>query len=172
MAHYNFKKDVIEGEAGEKIVIAHLESQGAKYISDNKDNKYDILMEMPGGKQKRFEVKTDVWCIPSRTIKAPFGDIKVDARDNGNLFVEFECRGKDSGIVVTEAEFFVTYFLNYNELWYISSNKLRKLIETENFEIKSRAGDEGSDTKGYVIPREKYNSHFNVVKHELVTANE
>jgi hypothetical protein len=164
MAHYNFRKDITVGEKGEQIVRTQLEAEGAIYNGDNKNNEYDISMTMPNGKELKFEIKTDVWCMPGRELQMPFGTIQVPPKDSGNMFIEFECRGKSSGIVVTKADYFITYYPYYNEIWYITTKKLIELIKNEKFPTTKQSGDEDSNTRGYLIPREKYKNNFKVVK--------
>ena len=96
------------------------------------------------------EIKTDVFCKPHN--------------DTGNIFVEFECRGKESGIMVTEAKWFVTYFKHLNEIWYIKTSELLSLIETSNFRTTQFSGDSGSNTKGYLIPRYAFKEKFIIRK--------
>jgi len=154
MAEYNFVEDITQGEKGELIIREFLELNGYKFISDNKDYRYDLEMALPvdkGGslvKATTFEVKTDVYCLPHS--------------DTNNLFVEFECRGKDSGINVTEADYYVNYYPYLHEAWFIKTSKLKKLINNNSFEVKEFSGDANSNTKGYVIPRYKFKPHFKV----------
>jgi hypothetical protein len=153
MANYNFEKDIELGEDGERTVRFDLESVGGKFIGDNKDNSHDLIMEMPirsisEYKLVSYEVKTDVFCRPDL--------------DTGNIFIEFESRGKESGISVTKAEWFVTYFKHFNEIWYIKSNKLRQLISENKFKTHNDSGDLGSNTKGYLIPRYQFKKFFKV----------
>lgn len=133
---YNFKKDVITGEKGEDIIINYLVSMGFIFINKNKDNKYDfkMLYIYPDGHTKEitYELKTDVYPI-----------------DTGNLVIEFETRGKPSGISVTEADYFITYFPHFGEIWNIKTNKLKHLIKNLNPKIFSGAGDKNSNTKLY-----------------------
>jgi len=158
MANYNFKEDLIEGEEGEKVIIRDLENIGLVHVRNNKDNKYDILMEKPYTGPKnctvlpwiKYEIKTDVYCHP--------------LFDTGNMFIEFECRGKPSGIEVTEAKWFVTYFKHFNEAWYIKVSDLKELIETNELPTVKNGGDAGSSTKGYLIPRNKFKEYFKVRK--------
>ncbi len=145
MANYNFNKDIEIGEDGEKIVIRDLERLGSVFSSDNKDNKYDIILETPKGERK-YEVKTDVFCEPHR--------------DTANLFIEFECRGKKSGLEVTEADWFVTYYPYLREIWYIESQKLKELIENHDFPTTEFSGDANSNTKGYLLPRYEHKKEF------------
>jgi hypothetical protein len=153
MANYNFKKDIDIGEAGETIVRLDLESLGGIFISDNKDNRYDLLMKVPlknglGYQEVSYEIKTDVYCRPHM--------------DTGNLFIEFESRGSDSGISVSKSDWFVTYFEHFREIWYIKTNDLKKLIADNKFKKTELSGDLNSNTKGYLIPRYQFKKHFKV----------
>lgn len=145
MANYDFKQDIIEGEDGEQVVLQDLIQMGAKFISDNKDNKYDLIVSRKN-KEITYEIKTDVYCTKER--------------DTGNMFIEFECRGKESGILVSKSDWFVTFYKGINEIWYIKTNELLKLIQSETFRETSNSGDSGSNTKGYLIPRNKYREYF------------
>lgn len=149
MANLNFKDDLKLGNSCEKVVSDFLTSKGAQLLNDNDDSTYDISM-MVNGKKVTYEIKTDFKCAPSF--------------DTGNLFIEYRSRNKDSGIAVTCADWFVTYFIYLNELWFIKSSNLKILIEDNNFEIFKNAGDLGSETHGYLINREKYKKYFKIYK--------
>jgi hypothetical protein len=126
-----------------------LESKGGKFIDSNNDNKYDIKMIVKGN-EKTYEIKTDVKCAP--------------LFDTGNIFIEYESRGKASGIAVTQADWFVTYFKYLNEIWFIKSDDLRNLIKQNDFPVFKDAGDIGSATHGYLINRKKFKEYFHVCK--------
>jgi len=145
MAKYDFKEDLIEGEKGEHAVIKDLESMGAEFISNNKDNRYDVKMKI-NGKEIKYEIKTDVYCKPDW--------------DTNNIFIEYECRGKKSGIEVTEAKWFVTYFKYLREIWYIQTETLKHLLNMNKFHTTEFSGDNGSNTKGYLMPRYRFKKHF------------
>ena len=149
MADLNFKTDLILGNDGEKLLIDFLIDKGGFYIDSNYDNKYDIKM-LINNKETTYEVKTDVKCAP--------------LFDTGNIFIEYESRGKASGISVTQATWFVTYFKYLNEIWFIKSNNLKKLIKNHDFPIFKDAGDIGSATHGYLIKRKDFKNYFHVCK--------
>lgn len=149
MANLDFRKDLKLGNEGEVVVTNFLESKGHKYVDSNNDNKYDVKM-ITNGKETTYEIKTDVKCAP--------------LFDTGNIFIEFESRGKASGIAVTKAKWFVTYFRYLNELWFIKSSDLKKLIDNNDFQKFYDAGDVGSATHGYLINRKQFKNHFNVCK--------
>ena len=90
-------------------------------------------------KEITFEVKTDFMC-----------------KDTGNVFVEYKSRGKDSGIKISTAIYWV-FVLPYNEtdfpnLQFIPLVKLKKLIETKKYKIVN--GGDALTSKGYLIPKE------------------
>lgn len=147
MGQYNFNLDIKEGQEGEKYIINFLESKKLIYLNSNNDNKYDIKM-LKNNKEITYEIKTDTWCNQNR--------------DSGNIFVEFECRNKPSGIQVTEAQWFVTHFRDLGHIWFIKTSVMKELIKTENFKIKKQSGDAGSNTCGYLVPRNQYKKYFKV----------
>ena len=84
---------------------------------------------------------------------------QIKGKDTGNIFIEFSCRGKDSGIKVTEADWFVYYFKFLGELWMIKVQDLKKLIDENNFRV-GVGGDPGSNSSGYLIPKNKFRDKF------------
>jgi hypothetical protein len=148
MGVYNFNKDIVTGQDGEKVVLEHIISMtDATLIDTNHDNKFDFMVDKDGVR-RTYEVKTDEYC------RAGY--------DNGNLFVEIECRGKASGIVVTQADWFVFYLPHRKQIWYIESDRLRELIAVNDFRKTENSGDKNSRTIGYLIPRRKFKNHFKV----------
>ena len=149
MANLNFKKDLKLGNDGEDVIINFLESKGCSYVDSNNDNKYDLKM-VTKGKETTYEIKTDVKVAP--------------VYDTGNIFIEYESRGKSSGISVTQADWFVTYFKYLKEIWFIKSETLKQLISENNFPVFYDAGDVGSATHGYLIKRKDFKKYFHVCK--------
>jgi hypothetical protein len=152
MANYNFKDDLILGEQGENVVIDDLKLLGGKLIEQNKDNRYDAIINI-NGKDIKYEIKTDDYCKPNR--------------DTGNIFVESKCRGKFSGILVTQAKWFVTYFKNLNEIWYIQTEVLKKIIVNNNIPSVNFSGDKWSNTEGWLVPRKQFRKHF-IVRQSMI----
>jgi len=150
MANYNFNEDIIVGEDGEDVVINDLKDLGITLINKNKDNRYDINMMDGNGKEVKYEIKTDVFCRPEK--------------DTGNIFVEYQCRGKFSGVLVTQAKWFVTYFKHLREIWYIQTDVLKKIIVENDIPKVEFSGDANSNTKGWLLPRYQYKKHFIVRK--------
>lgn len=144
--NYNFNKDLALGESGEDDIIKYLEGLGFTFVGRNHDNKYDLVMEYEG-KQFTYEIKTDVY-----------------ARDTGNIAIEVECRGKLSGLSVTTADFFVTYFPRFGEIWNIRTRSLRDLIKNGNFYLSENSGDANSNTKLYLMKKHIVRPYFKVHK--------
>lgn len=156
MAEYSFRKDIIEGEAGEDFIIEYLtKGWGGNLIEKKKDNTWDFKINFDKSGGQTFELKTDVYCIPPSEVNGK----KIKGRDSGNIFIEFSCRGKDSGVRVTQADWFVYYFKYLNELWMIKVPELKELIHDNNFRV-GVGGDPGSDSSGYLIPRRKFRDKF------------
>lgn len=158
---YNFRTDIKDGERGESIISDFLEGYGYKHLSDNKDYRYDLRMLTDKNVETTFEVKTDVFCYPERTVIKEGVEKIIPRRDTGNMFIEKESRGKLSGISVTQASWFVMYFPYFKEAWFIRVGDLRELIEENDFRVVT-GGDPGSNTKGYLINRRNFRQHFKV----------
>ena len=79
-----------------------------------------------------------------------------------NLVIEFECRGKDSGINATQADFFTYFFPHLGEIWNIRCDALRLLIAQTNPHVFLNAGDKGSGTKLYRLKKSEVRNYFTV----------
>jgi hypothetical protein len=147
MAFYEFKKDLKIGHRGESIAKGFLETNGMIFLNNNDDFRYDLKMFYPPLKKTyTYEVKFDVH------------------RPTGNIAIEYECRGKPSGISTTEADYFLTYFKNGNEIWNIPTERLKKLIKYSHPKKTTNSGDTGSFTKLYLIDKKKYGWFFKIHK--------
>ena len=147
MGNYNFNKDIVIGEKGEKVLIEDLVSMGAIYDSDNKTNTHDVIVTFKG-KPISYECKTDMF------------------DDTGNMFIETSCRGKKSGIMVTKADWFVTYFEKLNEIWYIKTDKLKEILNNHEHRKATQSGDLNSDTEGILLNKYMFRDEF-IVRHSI-----
>lgn len=169
----DFGPDLVLGKIGEKMSRQYFEQIGGTFIRESEEQnelkKFDFEM-LINDLIYKIENKIDAWVIPDRYIEIPETGLKYFAkgRDNGNIFIEFSSRGKDSGINATESDLWVYFFHHLNEIWIIRVSKLRKLIRDNDFEIFYNAGDENSRTHGYLIKRELFREHFKVVQYERV----
>jgi hypothetical protein len=147
-----FGEDVEKGEWGEGEVLKNIflnkkEGSIIEFVDKLKTNSYDFKLSI-NGKEISYEVKTDSRCTPSK--------------DTGNMYIEFICLGKPSGISVTKADWFVMYFDELEEMWYIKTDKLRELINNSEFPTASTGRDPATPTTGYLIKRKDFKKHFTV----------
>lgn len=143
---YDFNKDLITGEQGQEFIAEFMTTKGFTYVKSCTNILHDLEMSY-NGKTYTYEVKTDVY-----------------PRDTGNLVIEFECRGKASGINATDADYFTYFFPNLGEIWNIKTTKLKKLIEDYKPLIFSNAGDKKSQTKLYRLRKKDVASYFSIHK--------
>jgi hypothetical protein len=129
---YNFDTDLQNSYIIEREFGSMLEKRKDIHSVTYNDNyKYDVKVEMDN-RTMTFEIKNDM--MSAKT---------------GNIGVEFECRGKPSGINRSEAEFWV--FKLKDGYWTINANKLKRLIDEEHYTRIAVGGDVGSNTKMYLF---------------------
>lgn len=162
----NFQLSLALGEQGERVVRKFLESLGYIYLSKSEEISHDYKF-IKDGKECMFEIKTDGAHIrPNKETGELF--------ETGNMVVEYESRGKNSGIAATKADFFVTYYPQLNEIWLIKTEKLKNLIRENKDSIKKvTGGDSDSETKMFLLNRERFKSHFRITnpyKKELMNS--
>lgn len=149
MSTTKFLKDLKFGNDGENIVFNHLKSidPNIKLLEKSNTGDFDFKIEI-NGKEITYEVKTeDQYCKPGK--------------NTGNIFVEIKCNNKPAGIIKSKADWYVFYLPHYNQIWYIKSNTLKKLIQTKEFHLKENSGD-GGLVAGYVIPRKSVRKYFKI----------
>lgn len=152
----NYKFSSIIGGKGERIVRKFLENLGYVFLSQCKDISHDYIF-LKNGKEQTFEIKTDSAHMRENKEKKEFFD-------SGNMAIEYECRGKNSGIAATKADFFVTYYPHLNEIWLIKTEKLKSIIRENKSTIKriENVGDEGINTKLFLLKRDDFKEHFRI----------
>jgi hypothetical protein len=145
--NYDFDQDLAVAQKTEsKIAQFLVDNAELKFVSDNNDNKYDLLMENRKGQKITIEVKEDFTC--QRT---------------GNVGVEYECRGKPSGIEVSQA---LLYLYKVHEpdgtqrLYVIKTDLLKKMIRDEKYFHIVCGGDPGSNSMNYLFKLDVIKAHF------------
>lgn len=117
----------------------------AKVLEYNDDNRYDLKIQASNGTIFTVEIKEDFSC--ART---------------GNLGIEYSCRGKDSGIVTTQADFYLIKAHRPNqqhEYVVIRVQKLREMIDKGMYHRKVNGGDPGSNSLNYLFYLETIKEH-------------
>lgn len=152
----DYKTSLKMGEKGEAIVRLFLENIGYIFISNCTDISHDYKF-IKGGKEVGFEIKTDVGHKRKNE--------KDEIYETGNMAIEYECRGNSSGISVTKADFWISYFPHLNQIWLIKTEKLKDVIRANKDTIKKiEGGDTNSRTKMFLLNREKFKSEFRVAE--------
>lgn len=139
-----FKQDLKKAQAIERQFCKLLKTKyGALRTQLHRTSKWDVSAEfklsegLNGRHWVTFEVKHDKKSVTT-----------------GNIAVEYKCRGKDSGIRVTQAKWWVVK----SRYWYIMEvEKLKKLIAEHKYKRnKLDAGDAGSYTHLYLFDRKEF----------------
>ena len=105
----------------------------------NSDFRYDLKEGKLKGETKFHEMLSD------STIEVKF-DRKT--RETGNVYIEYESRGKPSGIRTTEAKYW-TYFIQDEECFTISTKRLReKLVKLKPRRVP---GGDNNTSMGFLI---------------------
>ena len=132
MGNYNFHKDLALAKEVEKEAVKKLEKWlTIEEVEFNNDFRYDFKIKLPNN-FRTYEIKQDLMCGKT-----------------GNTVVEYECRGKPSGVSTTEADFWIYKF--DDGFYQISIAKLKKVIEEEKYFRTVTGGDVGSNTKMYLF---------------------
>ncbi len=132
----DFKGDLQRANVTEKEIATIIESAWAcKAIEFRNDNKYDI----------KFQDSTDTFTV----------EVKEDftCKRTGNIGVEYSCRGKDSGIRVSQADYYC--YRAHTEDGTIDllmeTKNIKRLIENKVYHRTVNGGDTGSNSLNYLF---------------------
>ena len=132
--HYNFRKDLEEGQKVEQEVAEKLKNErGALNIKFNKTKEYDISCWMPEWGEILIEVKYD----------------KMSEK-TGNIGIEYEDRNKSSGINVTTADKWI--IKTGDDFLVIDVPVLKQLIKDSKY-FKDVSGGDVRRTKMYLFKK-------------------
>jgi hypothetical protein len=129
MSHYNFKLDLARATETEKEAADMLLDRWPTATNVTMHDKlhHDLVVEFSDGKPRTIEVKEDFRC-----------------KTSGNVALEFEYRGKPSGIRASKADMFL-YKIHLTEggfKWYlIDTKELRKAVADKQYFRIVKAGD-------------------------------
>ena len=146
MPNYNFDEDLPIAKVTEREVANILETTfNATILGYGNTNTWDIHARMSNGGERFFEVKEDFSC-----------------EKTGNVGLEFECRGKPSGIAVSKADYYI--YKIHTKYWGIryllhSTQALKNMIEHRLYFRIVNGGDKGSNTMNYLFKYEIFVQH-------------
>ena len=143
MGNYDFEKDfkIALSTEQEAVSLLKLIYEKCTFIRFNDDYRYDIVMKIGAG-LVTYEVKEDFMC-----------------EHTGNVSLEYESRGKLSGISVSEADYYIyKLHISRTEIIFaiISSDILKEYIADKAFFRIVNGGDKGSNTLNYLFKYEKF----------------
>lgn len=136
MGNYNFRKDMAVAKETEKDVASLLiELYGAEIKDYNSTISHDIQTVIKG-KDVLFEVKEDFMCGAT-----------------GNVAVEYSCRGKDSGIAVSNADYYIykIHLKDRVDYMLLNAGELKRAIKARNYFRTVNGGDKGSNSLCYLF---------------------
>ena len=143
--NYDFKLDFpIAQKTEHEVSNLFYEHYGHKTLAICHTKYYDLLVETKKGKTFTVEIKEDFTC--ERT---------------GNVGLEFECRGRPSGIYVTEASHYV-YKLHTPKgigFFIIKTDELKTMITKHEYKTIVTGGDVGSFSRNYLFGLNVFTSH-------------
>jgi signal transduction histidine kinase len=133
----NFRKDLSFGKKFERMAFQYFQGYDRVVYAPEKCKTHDVTFYNKGT-PCMVEVKADRW-----------------TQRTGNLAIEYNCSGKDSGILVTKADYWLHFCVNDGDkptVYKIPINDLKKII-TEGY----RTHQLRNKTKAlvYLVPQER-----------------
>lgn len=164
MGNYNFRDDLAEGIRLEKKFIQFLQSKNKNILSykHSSTKEKDLTVQFNYGVQT-FEIKSDEYSLD---YPIHFRNMVIEPDAFGTLFIECESWGKYSGVITTKADWWVHFLKRMNQIWMIETRTLKEIIHTLPFDVMENAGDAGSNTKGFLIPRQYFKQYFKIYYYE------
>jgi hypothetical protein len=128
MAYVEFYKKLKKYQPYEKIAAEKIANiYNVKIVSYNNDYRYDFIMS----DNNKYELKCDVMSIKT-----------------GNFFIEIQAYGKLSGLLITEADYYI--ISNTIDYYLIETNKLKEIIEKNNCSVLST---KNNLTTGHILKK-------------------
>ena len=150
MGHYEFHEDLKEAQGIEERVIAHLLSIVPKmqFHGFSGTKGYDAHFTL-NNMYYKLEIKSDYSAI-----------------DTGNIVIEYASRGKDSGIITTQANLWAYAVITEVglDIYLVPTSVIRKWISSSLYERKIIGGDIGSNTKLYLFKLCKVAKYMKLLK--------
>ena len=150
MPNYDFDLDLPIARKTEKQVAQFLvDNAGMTFLGECDTNAYDLEMQLSNGRVITIEVKEDFSC--QRT---------------GNVGLEYECRGKPSGISVSKADAYL-YKIHQPDgkkgLYVIGTKELKQMVERQEYFRIVNGGDPGSNSMNYLFKLGVIKENFKLI---------
>jgi hypothetical protein len=142
-----FQKDLQAGQLGERLVGSELSKiLGAVSIKFNNTQSHDFELVLPDGKTQTYEVKAD-----------------FAAQKTGNIFLEYECSEKPSGLFATQSDKWVILLQHANSFYVFSPTDMMESLLT--LKLRQVKGGDGYRARGFLLPVAKLETLSFVQKH-------
>ena len=137
MANYNFRQDLSVARKTEERVAGVISNKyDAVLMEHSNHGEYDLLFKIKNT-NVTFEVKEDFMC-----------------EKTGNVSLEYECRGKPSGIAISKADYYIyVIHTKSGETEYVMfrTQDLKDMVSGRLHFRDVVGGDRGSNTKNYLF---------------------
>jgi hypothetical protein len=106
-------------------------------------SKFDIDLAYGLGRENEF----------ARLLGPASIEVKSDrqAHRTGNIYVEFESRGKPGGIAVTESEWWVQEIAEWHRFIVMPTEQMRRFVQRERDAGRVRLGGDVQSSKGVLL---------------------
>ena len=152
--NYDFTKDFPIAKA--------TEAQMARFLVETQDMTYVNKVEnVTGAKLTDFDIKMRF----NKTNQDVTIEIKEDfsCERTGNVGVEFECRGKLSGISISKSDYYL-YKVHRPDhkigVYITPTSSLKKMIEDKKYFRIVNGGDPGSNSMNYLFKLDVFKENF------------
>jgi len=131
-------------------------AQGASRVKLLLARRFGVLIDYEGDREKQrrgIDLKIQPW---------GYVEVKTDRHDTTNFFFEFECSGKPSGIMTSQASWYAYYFPLLDCIYMLPVVQLRQYIKknwnwfTAKYKRKvlSHSSNRGWSATGFALPRD------------------
>lgn len=138
-----FKDDLKFGSIYEKKLLNLIPNDQYK-IMDYRFSFYDLEI-IKDDTNTKYEVKADRYTYKTN-----------------NIVIEYECRGKLSGINITQSDYYAYYVVNPNnkdDLYIIPTTDIKEYIENRNYKRIISGGD-GGLSKMYIFDKNIFSKYI------------
>lgn len=143
-------------------------TQGAARVKMLLARRFGTLVDYEGNREKQ-RAGIDIYIKPWGFI-----EIKTDTHKNTNVFLEYECGGKDSGVMTSQAQWWAYYFPELQLIYMLPVEALRRYLRRNwkwflakyNKEVSSYAGKRRWTAHGFALPRDFLCAELAVVIYE------
>jgi hypothetical protein len=144
MGHYSFRKDLKDSERSVEMVREHLKSMNYTHITSNDDGRYDLQYRIHEGKILRTEVKNDLMYEAT-----------------GNVAIEFQSRGKPSGISTSQAD--VWHYVLGDKIYTCDTGRIRVYLIQHWDRFRRVQGGDDKTSLIALLPIEEFYDLFTLL---------